>query len=66
MKNSKYGKINSVNSLYLIIKKVNKYFKGINKNNYLTLFPTNEGKNILIVTRKMKNCGVKPTIYLGQ
>ena len=55
MKNSKYEKNNNVISLYLIINKVNKYFKGINKYNYLTLFPTNEGKNVIIVTKKMKN-----------
>ena len=31
IKDSKYIKINSVNALYPIIKKVNEYFKEINK-----------------------------------
>ena len=40
---SKYVKINSVNSLYLI-NKVNGYFEKFNKIKYLTLVPTNESK----------------------
>ena len=44
IKNSKYVKINSVNPLYLIFIKVNRYFEKINKNKYLTLVPTNENK----------------------
>ena len=44
IKGSKYVKINSVNPLYLIIKKVNGYFEEINVNKYLTLVSTNEGK----------------------
>ena len=44
IKDSKYVKINSVNSLYLIFNKVNGYFEEINGNNYLTLVPTNENK----------------------
>ena len=35
-------KINSVNPLYLIFSKVNKYFEEIIKNKYLMLVPTNE------------------------
>ena len=44
IKKSKYVKINSVNSLYLIFSNVNRYFKEINGNKYLTLVPTNESK----------------------
>ena len=44
IKDSKYVKINSVNPLYLIFSKVNGYFEKINRNNYLTLVPNNEGK----------------------
>ena len=44
IKDSKSVKINSVNSLYLIINKANKYFEVINENKYLTLVPTKESK----------------------
>ena len=44
IKYSKYVKINSVNSLYLIFSKMNGYFEEINKNMYLMLNPTNESK----------------------
>ena len=44
IKDSKYVKINSVNPLYLIIKKFNGYFEESNKSDYLTLVPTNESK----------------------
>ena len=44
MKDSKYVKINSVNSSYLIINKEKGYFEEINSNKYFTLVPTNEGK----------------------
>ena len=44
MKDLKYVKINSVNSLYLIFSKVNGYFQEINISKYLTLVPTNESK----------------------
>ena len=40
----KYLKNYSVNPLYLIFSKVNGYFQEINRNRYLTLFPTYEGK----------------------
>ena len=39
-----YLKINAVNTLYLIIYKVNQYFEVINKDQYLTLVTTNERK----------------------
>ena len=38
----KYVKINIVNPLYLIFRRVNRYFEQINKSNYLTLVSTNE------------------------
>ena len=44
IKDSKYVKINSVNHLYLMLNNLNGYFKEINGNKYLTLFPTNESK----------------------
>ena len=37
-------KIYSVNLLYVIINKVNKYFEEINEYKYLTLVPINESK----------------------
>ena len=43
-KNSKYIKINSVNPLYFIIRKVNGYSEEINKDKYLRLVLTNESK----------------------
>ena len=44
IKDLKYVKISSVNPLYLIFSKVNRYFREINVNKYLTLVPTNESK----------------------
>ena len=44
IKDSKYVKIYSVNPLYLIFNKVNRYFKEINKSKYLKLVPTNQRK----------------------
>ena len=37
IKDLKYGKINSIYPLYLIIHKVNRYFEKINKTKYQTL-----------------------------
>ena len=37
-------KMFSVNTLYLICGKVNRYLEEINGNKYLTLVPTNESK----------------------
>ena len=42
IKDSKYMKINSINSLYPIISKVNEYFEEINKKKYLTLVLSNK------------------------
>ena len=47
IEDSKYVKINSVSPLYLIISKINEYFKKINKNKFLTLISTNERKEII-------------------
>ena len=44
----KYVKINSVNPLYLILNIVNGYFQEIDENKYLTLVPTNEGKDKIL------------------
>ena len=44
IKDSKYVKMYSVNPLYLILNKVNRYFEEINGNEYLTLVPTNKSK----------------------
>ena len=59
IKDSKYVKTNSVNSLYFIFNKVNGYFEEINGNKYLTLVPTNKSKEII---KNMKKCGVKSEI----
>ena len=39
-----YAKIYSVNPLHLTFRNVNGYLEEINRNNYLTLVPTNESK----------------------
>ena len=44
IKDSKYIKINSLNSLYFIFSKVNGYFEENNGNKYLALVHTNERK----------------------
>ena len=44
IKDSKCVKINSVNPLYLIFRKVNEYLEEINGNKYLMLVPTNDSK----------------------
>ena len=44
IKDLKYVKINSVNPLYLILKKLNGSFEEINGNKYLTLVATNKSK----------------------
>ena len=47
IKDLKNVKINRVNPLYLIFRKLNGYFEEINKNKYLTLVLTNESKEII-------------------
>ena len=44
IKDFNYNKINSLDPLYLIINKLNRYFEEINKSKYLALAPTNECK----------------------
>ena len=44
IKDLKYVKINSVNPLYSIFRKVNGYFEEINGNQYLILLSTDESK----------------------
>ena len=48
MKDSDYGKINSVNSLYLIINKVDSCIDEKNGNKSLTLVSTDKNKDVLI------------------
>ena len=47
IKDSKYVKINSVNSLYHFFSKVNGYCEQTNKNKYMALAPTNESKETM-------------------
>ena len=47
MKDFDYVKVNSVNSLYLIMNKVDGYFEEINGNKYLTLVSTDKNKEVL-------------------
>ena len=42
VKDLSYRTLNSVNSLYLIINKINGYFEERKENKYLTLAPTDE------------------------
>ena len=44
IKDLKYMKINTVNPLYLIFNRVNRYFEEINGNKYLMLVPTSGSK----------------------
>ena len=53
MKNSDYVKINSVNTLYLIINKVDGCIEEINGNKYLTLVSTEKQRSINKVHRTL-------------
>ena len=64
-KDHDYVKLNSVNPLYLITNKINRYLEKVNGNKYLTVVPNNESKEI-IIKKNMKNCGVKSNIKLEQ
>ena len=55
IKDSKYVKINSVNLLYLIFNKVNRYFEEINGSKYLTLVPTDESKEKIFKNEELRN-----------
>ena len=59
IKDLKYLEINSVNHLYLIFSKVNRYFKVSN----LILVPANESYEKI---KNMKNCEFMSEIELGQ
>ena len=59
IKDSKYVKINDVNSLYLIFSKVNGYFEEIE-----IMVATNDESKEKI--KNMKDCGLKSEIWLGQ
>ena len=52
IKDSKYVKIDSVNPLYLIINKVNGYFKEISKCKYLKSVSPNESKEKIFKNMK--------------
>ena len=56
IENSKWVKTNSVNHLYLILKKINGYFEEIYGNKYFTLVPTNERKE---KTKKYEELWIK-------
>ena len=56
IKDSKYVKINDVNSLYLIFSKVNGYFEEIE----IMLVPNDESKEK--ITKNLKDCGLKSEI----
>ena len=61
MKNSDYVKINSVNSLYLIVNEVDGYFKEINRNKYLTLVSTDKNKEVFTIYTELWD-GIKNSI----
>ena len=60
IKDLKYVKINSVNSLYLFFSKANGLFEEINRSRFLTVLPTNESKEKKF--KNIKNCGLKSEI----
>ena len=51
-----YSTINCVNSLYLIINKINGYTEESSGSNYLVLVPIGESKYTI---KSMRNCGTK-------
>ena len=61
VKDSEYVKINSANSLYLIINEVDGYFEEINGNKYLTLVSTDRNEEVL---QNTQNCGMELKIPL--
>ena len=60
--------IYSVNTLCFIFNNVSGYFEGSNGNTYLTLLPTNEKKEKIIIIKKnnRESYGVKSEILLDQ
>ena len=61
MKDSDYGKINSVNPLYLIVGEADGYIKEKNGNKYLNFASTNKNKEVLKKYTELCN-GVKKLI----
>ena len=61
MKDFDYVKVNSVNSLHLIMNKVDGYFEEINGNKYLTLVFIDKNKQLLIKYIKLRD-GIKNSI----
>ena len=55
LKNSDYIKINSVNALYLIIDKVDKYIEEKNRNKNLTFASTDKTQEVLIKYKELWN-----------
>ena len=55
VKDLSYLKINSVNPLYIIINKINKYIEESNGNKYLTLVATNKNKGTLKKYKELWN-----------
>ena len=62
VKNSEYVKIDSVNSLYLIIKEVDGCVEEINGNKYLTVVSTDKNKKKY--RQNTQNCGMESKIPL--
>ena len=61
MKDSDYVKINSVNSLYLIIDELDVHFEEKNGNKYLIVDSTDNNKEVLIKNTKLWD-GIKNSI----
>ena len=61
MKDSDYAKINSVNSLYLIVDEVDVHFEEKNGNKYLIVDSTDKNKEVLIENTKLWD-GIKNSI----
>ena len=55
VKDLSYVKVNSVNSLYLIINKINRYIEKSNETKYLTVVLTNESIGILKTCEELCN-----------
>ena len=54
-KDLRYVKVNCLNPLYLIVNKIDGYFKEINRKIYLTLVPTNQNEDTLKKYKELQN-----------
>ena len=63
IKDSKYVKINSVNSLCLMFNRIDEYFEEVNGNKYLTLVPTNQSEELWIKIRDLFRSVTKKLDY---